>query len=121
MLDSRHGLAMVTRQIGDHGFFFAGKLWQRLHHNHLQGVAVMPLAADIVADVVQNGGVFQQFAVIALQLVQRLKFHKQRSRQAFHLMRVSRVVIIATGQFENGVEFWVHGSSRKKEKGERRK
>ena len=63
----------------------------------------MPPAADVVADVMQNRGVFQQFSVFAGQPVQRFQFHEQRSRQTFHLMRVAGVIVVAAGEFENGV------------------
>src|SRR5581483_2145188 len=111
MLDGRQGFAVVARQVRDDGLLFPRQLCERLHHDHLQGVPMVAARTDVVADVVQDGGVFEQLAVFARQAVQRFQFHEKRPGQALDLMRVSRVVVVAAGEFEDGVEFRVHAYS----------
>ena len=63
-------------------------------------MAVVPLVADVVADVVQQRGVLEPLALAVAEPVHAAQTVEQRQRQPRHLLRVLRLPAAAFGQFE---------------------
>src|SRR4051812_29338054 len=95
-------LAMIARDVCDDLHLFIVEILQIAIRNQIHAVLVMALATDVPADVVQQGGVFDQLAIDGAEAVKRSEFIEQSQAQRGHLVGVPLMPIAPSRQNEPG-------------------
>src|SRR5579871_4996734 len=71
--------------------------------------------ADIVADIVDDGRIFQQLSLLSSQLMQRLKFHKQSAGKALHLVGMACIIVVSACDLQDSAQFGIHNNPTNEE------
>ena len=97
----RCGLTMVSRDKADHFGFVRLEPAQLAVANQVVRMFVMPLVADVDADIVQDGRVLEQLSLVIRHSVHRTRLVEQGDGQARDVLRVFRPEVAPLGKLED--------------------
>jgi len=101
VLPLRRRLSMIARDERDRLDLVGLEAAQVAVGDQVVRVLVVPFVADVDADVVQNRGVLQPFALAIGEPVDRARLIEQRQREPGDVIRMLRPVVAALGELED--------------------